>query len=104
MRKFILPAAFILCCVSLASAQTDYNRFEFSAGFSRNQVDTGSDAEDFDDDDFDTRRRGFNGFNLAATGNVSRYVGLKLDFSRHSNTESLDDFEPASKFARRSTT
>ncbi len=35
------------------------------------------------------KREGFNGFNLSATVNLSRYVGAKFDFARHFNSRQI---------------
>ncbi|HYP54308.1 MAG TPA: outer membrane beta-barrel protein [Pyrinomonadaceae bacterium] len=64
-------------------AQTDYNRAEGAILFSHNRVDTGISDEDEDIDDIIDEREGFNGFNASATGNLSRYVGLKADYAFH---------------------
>jgi hypothetical protein len=75
-------------CGTTAMGQDDYRRFEVYGGYSHNRVDVGP-VEDFDpgddlefDDIFD-EREGFNGFNASATGNFSRYVGAKFDYSYH---------------------
>ena len=75
----------IAACASISFAQTtdDYHKFEFFGGFSHNRVDTGIDDNDPQLDDIFDEREGFNGFNAAVTGNVTRYVGLKFDFSGH---------------------
>jgi hypothetical protein len=81
-----LFSAFCLTVIASVSAfaqtTTDYKKAEFYVGYSNNQVDTGANsnsgnaARDFFDD-----RLGFNGFEVSAVGNVSRYVGIKGDFS-----------------------
>lgn len=90
MRKLLFMAILIACSAPLASAQTtdDYDKFNFFAGYSHNRVDTGIDSDEFDfsNADFDdvvNEREGFNGFNVSATGNLSRYVGIKGDYSFH---------------------
>ena len=68
----------------MAFAQsTDYNKVEFFGGFSHNRVDTGIDDSEPELSDIINEREGFNGFNTSITGNFSRYVGLKGDFSGH---------------------
>lgn len=89
-RKFVFLFAVVavaLMCASAALGQ-DHRRFELFAGYSHNRVDVGP-VEDFDpeddlefDDIFD-EREGFNGFNIAAVGNFSRYLGAKFDYSYH---------------------
>lgn len=85
MRK-ILFAAILMALSSVAAfAQTtsDYDKVNVFAGFSHNRVDTGIDNNDPEIDDIFDEREGFNGFNASVTGNVSRYVGLKFDYSFH---------------------
>ncbi|MBC7929704.1 MAG: hypothetical protein H7Z38_03960, partial [Rubrivivax sp.] len=83
MRKLFMAAILIACTAPFTFAQTtgdDYNKVDVFVGFSHNRVDTGiSDP----DDDFLSEREGFNGINASVTGNVSRYVGLKGDYSFH---------------------
>lgn len=90
--KRILVLFFLLACGAPTFAQgqssNDYHRFEFYGGFSHNRVDTGQDDPDLDD--LVGGRTGFNGFNAAAVANVSRYVGLKFEFSGHYNSEDFD--------------
>lgn len=83
MFKTMLIGLIILTCASIAAAQDDYKRFEFFGGFSHNRIDTGIGDEDPDLRDIIDEREGFNGFNTSVTGNISRYVGLKFDFSGH---------------------
>jgi hypothetical protein len=76
-------AAFIIACTApftFAQTTSDYNKVDVGVLFSHNRVDTG-----FDDpsQNFITEREGFNGVNLFAKGNVSRYVGLVGDYSFH---------------------
>lgn len=93
MKKLIngaLALCFLLTCISYVQAQDEINRAEFFAGFSHNRLDTGIGSEDFDEDveDVFTDRVGANGFNAAITGNFSKYVGAKFDFSVHSKSDS----------------
>ena len=85
MRKIFLMAILIACAAPFTSAQTsdDYNKVDVFVGFSHNRVDTGISDEDEDIDDILDEREGFNGFNASVAGNVSRYVGLKGDYSFH---------------------
>ena len=83
MFKTMLIATIVLACASIAAAQDDYKRFEFFGGFSHNRIDTGIGDDDPDLGDIINEREGFNGFNTSVTGNLSRYVGLKFDFSGH---------------------
>lgn len=84
MFKTMLIGLLILTCASVAAAQSnDYKKFEFFAGYSHNRIDTGIGDDDPDLRDIIDEREGFHGFNTSITGNVSRYVGLKFDFSGH---------------------
>jgi hypothetical protein len=81
--KSILIGTIILACASIAAAQSDYKKFEFFGGFSHNRVDTGLGDEEPALADVINEREGFNGFEVSATGNFTRYLGLKGDFSGH---------------------
>jgi hypothetical protein len=84
----------ILACASVSFAQDDdYNKVEFAIGYSHARVDTGVDDPDFEDDfgDFLADRRGFNGFDASLTGNVTRYFGIKGNFSGHFKSDSFTD-------------
>lgn len=84
MGKLLLLAVLIVASASIAAAQsTDYNKVEFYGGFSHNRVDTGIDDSEPELSDIINEREGFNGFNTSITGNFSRYIGLKGDFSGH---------------------
>ena len=95
MRKLIMLAILVACSAPLTFAQTvstdDYNKVNFFAGFSHNRVDTNIADDDPDFDDIIDEREGFNGFNTSITGNVSRYVGLKADYSFHRKSFSFVD-------------
>ena len=83
MFKTILIGTIILACASIAAAQSDYKKFEFFGGFSHNRVDTGIGDDDPSIQDVINEREGFNGFEVSATGNFTRFLGLKGDFSGH---------------------
>lgn len=77
--------AFSIAAVSAASvlAQSsadDYKKGEFFVGYSNGQVDTGVDSGN-DPIDFFRDRENFNGFNVSGVYNVSRFFGVKGDFS-----------------------
>jgi hypothetical protein len=85
MFRTILTGLVIFACASLVAAQSDdYKKFEFFAGYSHNRIDPGFEGSDFIDG-----REGFNGFNTSVTGNISRYVGFKFDFSGHYKSHSI---------------
>ena len=79
MGRTLLLAILVAACASISLAQStdDYKKWEFYGGYSHNRVDTGSGSSLISD------REGFNGFDTAVTGNITRYVGLKVDFAGH---------------------
>jgi Outer membrane protein beta-barrel domain len=86
MRKLFFAALVIACAAPFASAQTgggDYNKYDVYAGFSHNRVDVG-----FNDpnQNFLQNREGFNGFEVAGTYNLSRYFGVKGDYTFNRKT------------------
>jgi len=85
MGKLLFLGIFIVSCASMSFAQAtdDYNKWEFYGGYSHNRVDTGSGGSIIGD------REGFNGFDTAVTGNITRYVGLKVDFAGHFKSQTL---------------
>jgi len=76
MRKLFFATIMIACAASFSFAQSgdDYNKYDVYAGFSHNRVDFSNATGDHE---------GFNGFEVSAKGNISRYVGLKGDYSFH---------------------
>jgi opacity protein-like surface antigen len=89
MRKALFMALFFVFCAPLAFAQDgDFKRGEFGVMFSQNRVD--SDGA-FSPDPNDTGHEGFNGVNVDAGYNFTRYVGAKADFSYHKKSR---DFGP----------
>jgi hypothetical protein len=86
----MLISMLMVACASIAAAQSnDYKKFEVFAGYSHNRVDTGLGDADPDFDDFIDEREGFHGFNVSATGNVTRYLGFKSDFSGHFKSQTV---------------
>jgi hypothetical protein len=85
MGKLLFLGILIVSCASLSLAQStdDYNKWEFYGGYSHNRVDTGSGGSIISD------REGFNGFDTAVTGNITRYLGLKVDFAGHFKSDTL---------------
>jgi opacity protein-like surface antigen len=84
MRRLFLAAILAAFCAPAALAQSDYNKSDVFVGFSHNRVDTGFDDDgDPDFDDIVDEREGFNGFTASVKGNVSRYAGVKFDYSFH---------------------
>ena len=85
MFKTLLVGMMIFACTSLATAQSDdYKKFDFFAGYSHNWVSNGIGGDDIVD-----VSKGSHGFNTSITGNISRYVGLKFDFSGHFKTQKI---------------
>jgi len=80
MAKVLFLILFFAFSVPAVLAQDDYNKYDIYAGFSHNRVDIG------DTGGLTSEREGFNGFEAAVKGNVSRYVGLKGDYSFHRKT------------------
>ena len=81
MRKLFMAALLIACAAPFTFAQTasggDYNKYDIYGGFSHDRVDIGGGSG----------REGFNGVEGAITGNLSRYFGLKGDYSFHQGNE-----------------
>jgi hypothetical protein len=75
--------------ICMAQSTDDYKKFEIFAGYSHNRVDTGIGDDDPSLRDIINEREGFNGFNASATGNVSRYFGLKFDVSGHFKKQTI---------------
>jgi hypothetical protein len=73
MRKFFLATMVMACAASFSFAQQsdDYNKYDIYGGYSHNRTDFGNSTE------------GFNGVEGAITGNISRYIGLKADYTFH---------------------
>jgi opacity protein-like surface antigen len=88
--KTILIGTIIIACASIAAAQTDYKKFEFFGGYSHNRIDTGIGDDDPELGDIISEREGFNGFEVSATGNLTRYLGIKGDFSGHFKNRRFD--------------
>jgi hypothetical protein len=87
--KTMLIATVILACASIAAAQSDYKKFEFFGGYSHNRVDTGIGDDEPALADIIDEREGFHGFETSVTGNLSRYFGVKFDFSGHFKNKSF---------------
>ena len=88
MKKVILAVSMALVSSLFVSAQTadDYKKVEVYVGYSNGQIDTGIDSGN-SAVDFFRERENFNGFNVSGVYNVSRYVGIKGDFSGTYNSK-----------------
>lgn len=74
----------------MAFAQSsDYHKVEGYVGYSHNRVDTGIDDSEPELSDIINEREGFHGFNASLGFNVTRYVGLKSDFSYHTKSKNV---------------
>jgi outer membrane protein with beta-barrel domain len=81
MLKTIHIALTILFCASLATAQsTEYKKLDVYAGYTISLV-----AHSIGDETIPEDPEDFRGINASITKNVSRYVGLKFEFSGHQN-------------------
>ena len=85
MRKAMLLAVFIFGCAQLARAQDDERKVEFFGGYS--YLTTTMDEPDEPLDQFDN----LDGFNIAATGYLTKRFGVTGDFSAYfrNKTENL---------------
>jgi Outer membrane protein beta-barrel domain len=120
MNKYFLVAVLALVCAPMARAQgaSDYHRVEVYGGYSLGRFETnlkqasftsGGNTETFTDlcspatrdmlganfQKFFCTRRNFNGFEGSVTYNLSKYVGVKGDFTAHFKTQTfVDVFTP----------
>jgi len=88
-RKAIIAISIAAVSAASALAQSsgdDYKKVEFFAGYSNGQVDTGVDSGN-DALDLFRDRESFNGFNVSGVYNVSRFIGVKGDFSAGYNND-----------------
>jgi opacity protein-like surface antigen len=80
MRKAFIAALFVVACAAVSFGQgTEYQKGEIYVGYSANFIDTDG---AFSTNPNDERDR-FDGVNVAGAANISRYFGLKADFSHH---------------------
>ena len=94
MHRLCFITLLILCCVPLAAAQSDDSpRIEFFAGYSVLRTDYEAEQPDppmpvivaF------SGKQTLNGFNVSATGYLTKGFGLTGDFSGHFKTNSVPD-------------
>lgn len=83
MRRLFFAAGLALTLATSNFAQNDFTPVEVFAGYSHARVDTGVNATDPALRGVVDQYEGFNGFNVAVTGNVHRYAGLRFDLSGH---------------------
>jgi opacity protein-like surface antigen len=76
-----MAALILVACAGVSFAQgEEYKKGEIFVGYSANQVDTNG---AFDPSSNGDGRDNFNGINVEATGNLTRYFGIQGDFSYH---------------------
>ena len=103
LKKLILNGA-ILLLASLplygqATPVGDRAKGELFVGYSNNQIDIGISDDDNDFQDLFDDRIGAHGFEVSGVYNVSRYFGVKGDFSGHfKNFDVGDPFSPSDVF------
>ena len=92
MNKLFSAFCLMIISSAFAFAQTtgsDFRKSEFFVGYSNQQIDTGVDIDSPVGSTVDDRTT-FNGFNVSGVYNVSRYVGVKGDFSGAYRSQSFD--------------
>jgi opacity protein-like surface antigen len=100
MKKTILIFTIITISITAVLAQgDDYKKGEFYVGYSGGQIDRGFDSSVpasgfFFDRELDND--GYHGANVSAVYNVSRYIGLKADFSAAYNRTAFNVTVPGS--------
>jgi hypothetical protein len=120
MKKHLLVTLFVLGCASMSYAQGsgDYHKWEVYAGYSLGRITSNVSSGSFtsaggtqtftnlcsaatgqeigpNSQKFFCTRRNFNGFDGSVTYNVSRYIGIKGDFTAHFKSQSfVDKFTP----------
>lgn len=93
-----MAALFIACTAPFTFAQTsgdDYNKYDIGVLYSHNRVDVGVDNSGAN---FLGDREGFNGVEGFVKGNISRYVGLRGDYSFHRKSFNIDGGTAATSF------
>lgn len=82
MKKLIFAFLLVTAASVLTPAQDNdvYKKYEFFAGFSNGQVDSGVDSGSTVSS-FLKDRANYSGFEVAGVYNVHRYIGIKADFS-----------------------
>ncbi len=93
-KKALIALSFAAVSAASAVAQAqpvdDYKKVEFFAGYSNGQIDTGVDSGN-STVDFFRDRENFNGVNASGVYNVSRYFGVKGDFSATFNKNEVSE-------------
>ena len=80
MRKAFFATLLLAACAATSFAQdAEYKKGEVFVGYSANEVDTNGAFSPTGDND----REHFNGINVEATHNLTRFFGIQGDFSYH---------------------
>jgi len=79
--------------VAFGQADADIKKGEGFIGYSNGQIDTGVDSGS-SINDFFRDRENFNGFEASGVYNLSRYFGVKGDFSAHFNSTRFNETFP----------
>jgi opacity protein-like surface antigen len=95
MKKCLFAIILSILIGGAAFGQDEYEKAEFFAGYSNNQVDSGADASALFNG-FINRRESYHGVNTSAVVNLTRYFGLKADFSAAYNTKNFSLSVPQS--------
>lgn len=87
MKKFILALTLtvISSICALAQSNDEYKKTEFFVGYSHGRAD----AHFSPITNVYRERTGLNGFNVSGVYNVSRYIGIKADFSGTYNSQRI---------------
>jgi hypothetical protein len=90
MKNLFIALGLVILSAVFASAQSgDIKKGEVFVGYSNGQIDTGVDSGS-SINAFFRDRQSFNGFEVSGVYNVSRYIGIKGDFSGHFNRQNLN--------------
>ena len=116
-RRNLFVVSLLIIGIAAGAHAADFNRIEWSGGYSRSRVKSnveeitfttpGGGTDGFtdlcsaatgehlgtDSQRFFCKGRGFNGANVSFTYNLSRYVGIKTDLAAYTKSETfVDDF------------
>lgn len=84
-----LGLVIISSVISFGQRVSDYKKGEVFVGYSNGQIDTGVDSGS-SINAFFRDRANFNGAEVSGVYNLSRYIGLKGDFSAHFNRQDFN--------------
>jgi len=90
MKKYLVALGLVIISSVITFGQSsDYKKGEVYVGYSNGQIDTGVDSGS-SINAFFRDRVNFNGVEAAGVYNLSRYIGIKGDFSAHFNREDFN--------------